>query len=250
MKIILLGTGGPKPDPNRQGPALTARVDDISFLFDAGRGVTTQLVRARIPVTDIDHIFITHHIGNLGDMILSSWNLGRKTPIFIYGPEGTQRIISNLLNKVYHRDIAFRQKEARISGAALADIYKFVNTIDVNPGLVFADKGIEVHCQFVQHGHGLGIPQTDWKCLAYRIEANHQSVTISGDAVDCQGLATLANETDLRNRSPGNLLLPVKKGDVGQRRQADGSTDSGLRSPGWKNRCPGQSKKTAIDPYP
>jgi ribonuclease Z len=201
MKIILLGTGGPKPDPNRQGPALAARVDDISFLFDAGRGVTTQLVRARIPVTDIDHIFITHHhfdhIGNLGDMILSSWNLGRKTPIFIYGPEGTQRIISNLLNKVYHRDIAFRQKEARISGAALADIHKFVNTIDVNPGLVFADKGIEVHCQFVQHGHGLGIPQADWKCLAYRIEANHQSVTISGDAVDCQGLATLANETDL-----------------------------------------------------
>ena len=105
MRVILLGTGGPKPDPNRQGPSLAVQVDDAYFLFDAGRGVATQLVRAGIPVTDVDPVFITHHhfdhIGNLGDMILSSWNLGRKTSLSIYGPQGTEAIVKALLNEVY-----------------------------------------------------------------------------------------------------------------------------------------------------
>ena len=200
MKVILLGTGGPKPDSNRQGPSLAVQIDSAYLLFDAGRGAATQLVHAGISVRDINPIFITHHhfdhIGNLGDIILSSWNLRRKTTLSIYGPEGTEAIVSALLNEVYRSDIAFRLKEAELSGVALADIRKIVNTKDVKPGLVFADKRIKVFCEFVQHGHGLGIPQEDWKCLAYRIEAKSKSVTISGDAVDCRGLGTLAKNTD------------------------------------------------------
>jgi ribonuclease Z len=200
MKVILLGTGGPRPDFNRQGPSLAIQVDSTHLLFDAGRGAATQLVRAGISVRDIDSIFVTHHhfdhIGNLGDIILSSWNLRRTTTLSIYGPEGTKAIVNALLNEVYRRDIAFRQKEAELSGVALADIRKIVNAKDVKPGLVFADKKIRVFCELVQHGHGLGIPQEDWKCLAYRIEAKRKSVTISGDAVDCEGLGSLAKNTD------------------------------------------------------
>ena len=200
MKVILLGTGGPKPDPNRQGPCLAVQVNRTNLLFDAGRGAATQLARAGISVRDIGPVLITHHhfdhIGNLGDIILSSWNLGRKKSLSIYGPEGTEAIVDVLLNEVYKKDIAFRQKEAQVSGVAIADIGKIVNPRDVGPGLVFADKGIKVTCDFVEHGHGLGISQADWKCLAYRIEANGKSVTISGDAVDCQGLDALAKNTD------------------------------------------------------
>ena len=72
MKVILLGTGGPKPDSNRQGPSLAVQVDSSYLLFDAGRGAATQLTRAGISVRDINPIFITHHhfdhIGNLGDI--------------------------------------------------------------------------------------------------------------------------------------------------------------------------------------
>ena len=67
---------------------------------------------------------------------------------------------------------------------------------DVSPGLVFADRGIKVFCEFVQHGHGLGISLKDWQCLSYRVEAEGKSVTISGDAVDCSGLDALARNTD------------------------------------------------------
>jgi hypothetical protein len=33
MKVFLLGTGGPKPDPNRQDPSLAVQVDRTILLF-------------------------------------------------------------------------------------------------------------------------------------------------------------------------------------------------------------------------
>jgi len=200
MDIILLGTGGPKPDPNRQGPSLAVRIDHTFLLFDAGRGVTTQLVRAGVSLGDVNPVFITHHhfdhIGGLGDFILSSWNSGRLTTLSIFGPLGTEAIVDQLLKGVYKRDIAFRRKEAAISGVPLADIGQIVKPKDVTTGLVFADQKIKVVCELVKHGHGMGISMKDWQCLAYRIEAEGKSVTISGDAVDCSGLDALAKNTD------------------------------------------------------
>jgi ribonuclease Z len=200
MDVILLGTGGPKPDPDRQGPSLAVRIDHSFFLFDVGRGAATQLVRAGVSLRDVNPVFITHHhfdhIGGLGDLILSVWNSGRQTTLSIFGPQGTGAIVDHLLKGVYKSDIAFRRKEAAVSGVPLADIERIVNPKDVTPGRVFADQGIKVFCEFVRHGHGLGISPEDWQCLAYRIEAEGKSVTISGDAVDCSGLDALAKNTD------------------------------------------------------
>jgi len=107
-----------------------------------------------------------------------------------------EAIVDQLLTGVYKGDIAFRRKEASISGVPLADIGQIVKPKDVTPGLVFAEQGIKVFCEFVQHGHGMGISEEEWQCLAYRIEAEGKSVTISGDAVDCSGLDALAKNTD------------------------------------------------------
>jgi ribonuclease Z len=170
------------------------------LLFDTGRGTTTQLTRAGIPCKDINHLFITHHhfdhISGLGDFILSGWNLGRTKNLSIFGPSGTQSIVNQLLNEVYKSDIAFRQREAQVSGVSLADLKPLVKPVEVTPGLVFDNYGVQVYCDFVQHGHGLGISQDEWPCLAYRIEAEKKSICISGDTVDCESLHRLANNTD------------------------------------------------------
>jgi ribonuclease Z len=200
VEVILLGTGGPKPDPYRQGPALAVRVGHTTLLFDAGRAVTTQLVRAGISIGEVDPLFITHHhfdhIGGLGDFILSSWNLGRETPLSIFGPPGTESIVHLLLDGVYRADIGFRLKEAQISGVPLTDAGQIVKSKDTAPGLIYNERGIKVFCDLVQHGHGLGISPEDWQCLAYRVEAGGSSVAISGDAVDCSGLDALAQNAD------------------------------------------------------
>ena len=46
MKVILLGTGGPRPDPRRAASTTLVRVGDDYILFDAGRGVVVQMAKA------------------------------------------------------------------------------------------------------------------------------------------------------------------------------------------------------------
>jgi hypothetical protein len=46
MKVILLGTGGPRPGPGRAATTTLIRVGDDNVLFDAGRGVVVQMAKA------------------------------------------------------------------------------------------------------------------------------------------------------------------------------------------------------------
>ncbi|EHR01450.1 hypothetical protein [Bradyrhizobium sp. WSM471] len=39
IEVILLGTGGPRPDPRRMATTTLIRLRDENILFDAGRGV-------------------------------------------------------------------------------------------------------------------------------------------------------------------------------------------------------------------
>ena len=201
LKVVLLGTGGPRPDPHRQGPSTAIEREKEFMLFDAGRGVCTQLVRAGIPHTEVDPIFITHHhfdhIGGLADLLLASWNNGRKKPIRIIGPEGTVEIIEVLLKQVYQKDINFRVTESALSDSKLANLHEIMEPRDVKPGLVHESKGLKVYTEYVEHGHGMGLSWEDWRCLGYRIEADGKVVVVSGDAVDCVGIDRLAKGADI-----------------------------------------------------
>ncbi len=201
MKIILLGTGGPRPDPSRQGPASIIEIGDEHLLFDAGRSVATQLVRAGIPITDVNYIFITHHhfdhFGGLADLLFAAWNKGRKDVIRIFGSKGTAEIVNLFIDKVYSADIRYRLAETDLTDEKLSHIRDIIDVKDVEPGLVYDSGEWKVYTEFVEHGHGLGMSQEEWPCLGYRIEAEGRTVSISGDAVDCPGLQKLAHKADV-----------------------------------------------------
>src|SRR5207248_2127756 len=77
MKVVLLGTGGPRPDPKRNASTTLIRLGEENILFDAGRGVVNQLVRVGVPLSAVNPVFITHHhfdhIGDLYDVALATW---------------------------------------------------------------------------------------------------------------------------------------------------------------------------------
>lgn len=203
--ITLLGTGGPKPDPERMATTTLIQTDGNNYLFDAGRGVTTRLVQAGVKPQDLDAIFITHHhfdhIGNLGELLLSIWNNGRAKPLPIYGPKGIIKIIGTLLTQVYETDIAFRHKEAAITGDALYDINSIYEITEIDQGQIIDLDANRISCERVSHGHNLGtgkeITNDNFPCLGYRIETSDKSIVISGDTVDCDGLGILAQNADL-----------------------------------------------------
>ncbi len=196
IRITLLGTGTPVIDPLRQHSSLLIDVDGQKLLFDAGRGVTTQLLQAGTPPQSVDALFITHHhydhIGNLGEFLLTAWHNGRKTPLPIYGPPGTAAIVTALLTQVYARDIAFTLFMADDT----VDIRDLVQVLEVSTGLVCDTGAYRVFAAPVDHGHSLGLTRAEWPCLGYRLEAENKVIAISGDTIDCPGLDQLAHNAD------------------------------------------------------
>ena len=201
MRLTLLGTGTPTPNPERQGSANLLEIGGQYLLFDAGRGATTQLSRIGVHPKQIDHIFITHHhfdhISCLDDVLLTAWNNGRSETIHVAGPEGTADIVDALLNRIYVRDIAFRLKEAEHLDDDLVDLREIVQVRDIGPGQGYDEAGWSVRAGRVEHGHGLGMSHEEWPCLGYRLEAEGKVLTISGDTVECAGLDALARDADL-----------------------------------------------------
>jgi len=197
MRITMLGTGTPVLDPQRKASAILLEIGDEKLLFDAGRGVTTQLAKIDLHPRQIDSIFITHHhydhIGNLGELLLTCWHGGRETQVDVYGPQGTAQIVEALFQEVYARDIAF----ARFTQGHGEDIEDIVQVHEAAPGLVCEGDDWRVLTEYVDHGHSLGLSQEEWPCLGYRIEAAGQVAAISGDAVACEGLDRLAQGADV-----------------------------------------------------
>jgi ribonuclease BN (tRNA processing enzyme) len=199
MKVVLLGTGGPRPDPLRNATTTLIRVGDENVLFDAGRGVVIQLVRAGIPLDAVNPVFITHHhfdhIGDIYDVILSTWMHGRKAPLDIFGPPDTRRIVDALLTQVYDKDREWRSKGEPSFGG-----WSPVVTEDVAPGLVIDTGRWKVTADTVIHGNGLGLPPaflSRWNCYGYRFEAEGKAVVISGDTIPCEGIDRLAKGADV-----------------------------------------------------
>ena len=157
MKLVLLGTGGPRPDPERMGPSTLVSIGDHNLIFDAGRGVAARLVQAGVPITEYSHVFITHlhfdHTGGLADLLFAAWNKARNKKIHVYGPKGTETMVAHLF-EAYERDIWYRLSETELTHEKLVDIRDMVKVHDVGPGLVCEDSGWKVHAAEVSSSSG------------------------------------------------------------------------------------------------
>lgn len=200
MRLCLLGTGSPAPLPHRQGSAALLSFDREHLLVDAGRGVTTQLVRAGVPPHALTAILLTHHhydhIGNLGDLLLTAWH-GGAAHLPIFGPPGTQEIVRALFDQVYAREIRFSLALARAAGDPLRPIHEVVRVTTVADRQVVRQPAWQAAARAVSHGHALGLTQEEWPCLGYRIAAGGRHVAFSGDTVACPALLELAQDADV-----------------------------------------------------
>jgi ribonuclease BN (tRNA processing enzyme) len=200
MKIILLGTGGPRPDPKRMGPSTLVNIGEVNIIIDAGRGVAARVVQAGVPITNVDYVFITHlhfdHVGGLADLLFAAWNKGRSKTIKVYGPRGTKEMMSHFF-EAYSKDIWYRLHETALTHQKLGDIRGLVEVKEVEPGALSDLGEWMVSAQYVNHGHGLGLSQQDWPCLAYRVTSGSASAVFSGDAVTSPDLVEFSRNASV-----------------------------------------------------
>lgn len=175
--VTLLGTGSPRPTPDRNGPSTLVEVAGQRLLFDMGRNNTVSLFKANIPLGSITAHFITHmhsdHINGLPDLYMIGWGSapygGRKVPFLVYGPPGTQRMMQHLY-EAYADDIRIRHEDEGLSlDAAKPDAH------DIGPGIAYERDGVKVTAFNVFHGEHIK------PSFGYKIEYRNHKVVLSGD---------------------------------------------------------------------
>src|SRR5262245_12917205 len=118
-QIVMLGTGTPRPDPNRSGPATAVIVNETPYLIDFGPGVIRRIAAAYEKGVvalgyggiNIKTVFLTHlhsdHTVGYPDLIFSPWVMGRHEPLTVHGPRGIKAMTRRVL-KAWQVDIVGR----------------------------------------------------------------------------------------------------------------------------------------------
>jgi ribonuclease BN (tRNA processing enzyme) len=195
-QIVFLGTGMPRPDPERSGPAVAIVVDGVPYLVDMGTGIVRRAAQSGIKglePANLTRAFVTHlhsdHTLGFADLMLTPWIMGRTAPLEVYGPAGIADMATHLL-AAYKEDIAIR-----INGLEHGNATGYrVNAHEIKPGVVYTDSKVKVTAFLVRHG--------SWpQAFGYRFDTPGRSIVLSGDtspspaiAENCAGCDVLIHE--------------------------------------------------------
>jgi ribonuclease BN (tRNA processing enzyme) len=194
-QVVLLGTGTPRPDPERSGPATAIVVGGTAYLVDIGPGIVRRAAAAfdkgiaALAPEKLQTVFVTHlhsdHTVGYPDLIFTTWVQGRRGPLKVYGPEGIEDMTTHVM-AAWKADIDIRTKGLeRRSTAGLA-----VEAHDVNPGIVYEDANVKVTA--FQNAHG------EWRqTYGYQFRTDDRTIVISGDTSPSAGLVEHCQKCDV-----------------------------------------------------
>lgn len=99
--LTVLGTSSAVPTSERYTSAHMLNVCEHFYLFDCGEATQIRIRQERLPLSKINHIFISHlhgdHFFGLFGLLSSFQLLGRKNELHIYSHEGLQNIINTVI---------------------------------------------------------------------------------------------------------------------------------------------------------
>jgi ribonuclease Z len=196
LRVTLLGTGNPRPSPERGGPATLVEAfppgaPPVRILVDAGRGTTEKLfaLGGRDLLSGIDVVLLTHlhsdHVVGLPDLWLTGWLFGRARALSLKGPEGTAALASHLA-RAYEFDVKTRRDlDERLPGAGAV-----LDGRDVPADAFFEVSGVRLTPFLVDHGPVK--PAYGW-----RVDVAGRSVVLSGDTRSSENLVAHAKGCDV-----------------------------------------------------
>lgn len=190
LELILLGTGYPRPDPNRAGPSTAIVYGGKWFVVDAGRGTTMRIAGTDLQYANLRAVFLTHlhsdHTAGLPDLFNTSWQFGRKTvPLELYGPKGTKRLADAMLD-FFAEDIHLRRDVLEKHPAAGATIRTHI----VRESVVYDDGEVKVTAFTVDH-------KPVERAFGYRFDAGGKTIVVSGDTRPTENLVRFAKGADV-----------------------------------------------------
>lgn len=189
-RLVLLGNkGGPAIRAYAPSPSSNLLVwNNVPYVIDAGYGATFKLVDAKLPLTALRTILVTHHHSDhnleVGPLCYNAWAIGLKTPVDVYGPEGVRELLDGFFAS-QRFDI-----ETRMEDEGRPDLRKLVTPHVVREGLVLERDGVKVSALRNKHP-----PITE--SYAYRFDLGGRVVVFSGDTTYFPPLAHFARGADI-----------------------------------------------------
>jgi ribonuclease Z len=192
IRVVLLGTGTPVPNPERCGSGVAIVRDGTWALVDCGRGVTQRAMQAGLDLRNLGVVLLTHHhsdhVSDLATLAIARWVAGALDPLTVIAPNGPcARFAIGCLD-------AFEDQAFYSQAGSSATKRPAVNVVAFDPSgapsRVFSGNGWSVSAALVDH-HPIEA------AVGYRIEADARIVAISGDTAVCDGVARLADGADL-----------------------------------------------------
>ena len=195
-QIVFLGTGNPRPTPDREGPSLAIVVNGTAYLVDAGTGIVRRAAAAArktgqsaLEAPNLRFAFVTHlhsdHTIGLPDLITTPWIMGRTRPLELYGPPGISQMARHI-REAYKEDNNIRIKGLERGNETGSE----VNVYDVKPGKIFSDSNVTVTAFPMKHG--------SWKnAYGYKFETPDRVIVVGGDGSPSETIAENCNGCDV-----------------------------------------------------
>ena len=177
--------------------------------MDLGPGIVRRAQAAfdkgvsALAVTNLTTAFLTHlhsdHTVGYPDLIFTGWVQGRKQPLHVYGPTGTEAMTGHIM-QAWDVDINVRTKGLeRRNTSGLT-----VTPHDIKAGVVFKDDRVAVTAFPTPHG--------ELQSFGYRFQSGDRSIVISGDTSpgaalidNCQKCDVLIHEAYAEEYLPADV---------------------------------------------
>ena len=110
MRLTVLGSGSPRPDPQRSQPAALLTIGGEHVLVDCGDGTMRRLVEAGVDAASVTRVVLTHlhwdHVLGLPAFAWGSWGLGRRR-LEVWGPAGAADLLRTTLQAPFAEQAAW-----------------------------------------------------------------------------------------------------------------------------------------------
>ncbi|MGD9714699.1 MAG: MBL fold metallo-hydrolase [Thermomicrobiales bacterium] len=100
IDLLLLGTGGMMPMPNRWLSSVLMRIEGELTLFDCGEGTQIPWQQFGWGFRRLSTICLSHlhadHVAGIPGLLHAIANSGRDEPVTLFGPPGTSQVVQAL----------------------------------------------------------------------------------------------------------------------------------------------------------
>jgi ribonuclease Z len=202
LRVGICGSSAPLPSAPRAKACVAVFAGGKFYVVDTGPESTENLVRWRIPMSEIGGVLLTHfhsdHIGDLGELNLQTWAGGRPAPLAVYGGPGVEQVVAGF-NEAYRMDQGYRTTHHTERVMPSSTWPMVAHTIDLEgaptpaknrTAKVLEDGSLRITAIEVDHAPIL-------PAYAYRFDYKGRSVVVTGDLKYHPPLAAASTGADV-----------------------------------------------------